>query len=125
MGNLNARQIKFVDHYLQSANATDSYIRAGYRVKNRDVAKSAASTLVKKLDLREVLYESIPPAYLVKKLRELLDNPSPFVSLRALEIALRLLREIKPGKTEYLIDLGLPPSYNKRINSPEDSNGTA
>jgi len=46
---LDPRQAKFVDLWLMTANATQSYIDAGYQVKNDQVAAAAASRLLKKV----------------------------------------------------------------------------
>jgi phage terminase small subunit len=46
MDDLNAKQQAFVQEYLISRNGSQAYIRAGYRVKNADVAKSAAARLL-------------------------------------------------------------------------------
>lgn len=46
---LDPRQSLFVDLWLVSSNATQSYIQAGYEVKNDQVAAAAASRLLKKV----------------------------------------------------------------------------
>ncbi len=46
---LDPRQALFVDLWLVSSNATQSYIQAGYEVKNDQVAAAAASRLLKKV----------------------------------------------------------------------------
>ncbi len=44
---LSGKQQRFVDEYLIDRNATQAYIRAGYKVKNEDVAASLASRMLR------------------------------------------------------------------------------
>jgi phage terminase small subunit len=46
MKQLTAQQMKFCERYVETSNATQSYIDAGYKVKNADVAKATASRLL-------------------------------------------------------------------------------
>src|SRR4051812_23274383 len=48
---LNKRQLKFVERYLLTGNATQSYIDAGF-TKDRESARRAASKLLTNVDVR-------------------------------------------------------------------------
>lgn len=54
---LSARQEKFCVEYAKSANATESYRKAGYKAKNDNVAKSAASRLLSNVDVKARIAE--------------------------------------------------------------------
>lgn len=54
MVGLTVRQKKFCDEYLKSGNATQSYIKAGYKVKE-DVAKVNASRLLTNANIKEYI----------------------------------------------------------------------
>ena len=54
MEKLTVRQKKFCDEYLKSGNATQSYIKAGYKVKE-DVAKVNASRLLTNAHIKEYI----------------------------------------------------------------------
>lgn len=44
---LTQRQAEFVSYYLQTGNATESYIKAGYKAKNENVASTSAARLLR------------------------------------------------------------------------------
>ncbi len=44
---MNERQNRFVLEYLVDGNATEAYLRAGYKAANREVAASAGARLFK------------------------------------------------------------------------------
>jgi phage terminase small subunit len=52
---MNPKQIKFCELYHQTGNATQSYIDAGYKVKNDDVAGTLAARLLGNARVREYL----------------------------------------------------------------------
>ena len=43
---LTEKQKRFADYYIETGNASDAYIRAGYKVKGSEVAKVNASRLL-------------------------------------------------------------------------------
>jgi phage terminase small subunit len=49
-------QKKFCDYYIQSGNATESYMKAGYKAKG-DVARANSSRLLTKANVREYIQE--------------------------------------------------------------------
>src|SRR5690348_1683490 len=66
---LNPRQLKFVERYLATGNATQSYIDAGY-TKDAESARRAASKLLTNVDVQNAVesarrkaVESLPLTY--------------------------------------------------------------
>ena len=58
-------QKRFADYYIESLNAKDSYMRAGYKVKTEASAAAAASRLLKNPKVK---------AYIDQRLKELEDQ---------------------------------------------------
>ena len=56
MESLNIKQIKFADYYIESGNATESYIRAGYKVE-RPTAEVNASRMLRNAKVQEYIRE--------------------------------------------------------------------
>lgn len=56
---LTEKQKRFVDYYVELGDATEAYIRAGYTIKSRDVAKVNASRLLTNANVRESLDQLI------------------------------------------------------------------
>lgn len=80
MANLTPKQQRFVDEYLIDLNATQAYIRAGYAVKNEDVAAATASKLLRNAKVQEAIQEAqtkrqeqtqIDAAYVLRRLVEI------------------------------------------------------
>ncbi|RUS42281.1 terminase small subunit [Cohnella sp. AR92] len=46
------KQKRFADFFIESGNATDAYLKAGYKVKSADVAKANASRLLANANVR-------------------------------------------------------------------------
>jgi phage terminase small subunit len=53
---LNAKQIRFADFYIESGNATESYLKAGYTVE-RTTAEVNASRLLRNAKVKEYINE--------------------------------------------------------------------
>lgn len=80
MANLTPKQQRFVEEYLIDLNATQAYIRAGYAVKNEDVAAATASKLLRNAKVQEAIQEAqtrrqeqtqIDAAYVLRRLVEI------------------------------------------------------
>ena len=54
---LSDMQKRFCEYYVTSANASDSYKKAGFKVKSDNVAKSAASRLLTKVNVMQYIEE--------------------------------------------------------------------
>lgn len=52
---LTENQKRFCDYYIETGNATEAYERAGYKVKDREVAKAAASRLLTNVNLKQYI----------------------------------------------------------------------
>lgn len=52
---LTPKQQLFADEYIKSGNATEAYIKAGYRVKNQGSSKAAASRLLTNVNLKSYI----------------------------------------------------------------------
>lgn len=52
---LTAKQRMFADEYIKSGNATDAYIKAGYKVKTNSSAKAASSRLLTNVNLKNYI----------------------------------------------------------------------
>lgn len=52
---LSGKQQRFVDEYLIDRNGAQAYIRAGYKVKNEDVAAVMASRLLRIDKVKEAI----------------------------------------------------------------------
>lgn len=52
---LTAKQRMFADEYIKSGNATDAYIKAGYKVKTNSSAKAASSRLLTNVSLKNYI----------------------------------------------------------------------
>jgi phage terminase small subunit len=55
MNKLRPKQKKFVDAYLETGNGTEAVVRAGYNVKDRNVARVVGSQNLAKLNIIEYL----------------------------------------------------------------------
>ena len=56
---LTEKQKRFADYYVELGEQTDAYIKAGYKVKDRKVAKVNASRLLTNANLRKYIDECI------------------------------------------------------------------
>jgi len=61
---LTEKQKRFCDYYIETGNATESYLRAGYKVKTDGAARANASRLLTKANVKN---------YIDNRLKEL-DN---------------------------------------------------
>lgn len=52
---LTEKQKAFCDYYIETLNATESYIRAGYKVKSEASANSAASRLLRNVKVKSYI----------------------------------------------------------------------
>lgn len=52
MAKLTPKQQAFCDYYIETGNATDSYLKAGYKVKNNDVARTNSSRLLTNANIK-------------------------------------------------------------------------
>ena len=52
---LTVKQRLFADEYIKSGNATDAYIKAGYKVKTNSSAKAASSRLLTNVNLKNYI----------------------------------------------------------------------
>lgn len=52
---LTAKQRQFADEYIKSGNATEAYIKAGYKVKTTGSAKAASSRLLTNVNLKHYI----------------------------------------------------------------------
>lgn len=52
---LTEKQKRFADYFVELGDATESYVRAGYNVKNRDVAKVNASRLLTNANVKSYI----------------------------------------------------------------------
>lgn len=52
---LTEKQKRFADFYIETGNATEAYFKAGYSVKNSDVAKANASRLLTNANVSEYI----------------------------------------------------------------------
>lgn len=59
MAKLTAKQQRFVEEYLVDLNATQAYLRAGYKVKSENVAKVNASRLLTNANIQNAIEEAI------------------------------------------------------------------
>lgn len=57
MAELTDKQKRFCEEYIKDMNASDAYIRAGYKVKNADVAKANASRLIANANVKRHIDE--------------------------------------------------------------------
>lgn len=53
------KQKRFADYYIELGDGTEAYIRAGYKVKSRDVAKVNASRLLTNANVKKYIDEII------------------------------------------------------------------
>ncbi|WP_217597283.1 terminase small subunit [Cohnella sp. GbtcB17] len=53
------KQKRFADFYVELGDATEAYVRAGYVIKSRNVAKSAASRLLTNVNVRAYIEQLI------------------------------------------------------------------
>lgn len=54
---LTEKQKAFCDYYIETLNATESYKRAGYKVKSEDAANAASSRLLRNVKVRKYIEE--------------------------------------------------------------------
>ncbi|AVX21608.1 phage terminase small subunit [Carboxydocella sporoproducens DSM 16521] len=54
---LTEKQKAFCDYYIETLNATESYKRAGYKVKSEDAANAAASRMLRNVKVRKYIEE--------------------------------------------------------------------
>ncbi|AVX31814.1 phage terminase small subunit [Carboxydocella thermautotrophica] len=54
---LTEKQKAFCDYYIEMLNATESYKRAGYKVKSEDAANAAASRMLRNVKVRKYIEE--------------------------------------------------------------------
>lgn len=83
---LNERQKRFVDEYLIDLNARQAYKRAGYSVKDDNVASVSASRLLSKAKVSEAVEERLA----ARKERANIDQDWVLNSLQ--EVALRCMQ---------------------------------
>lgn len=57
--NLTEKQKRFADYYIEFGDGTEAYIKAGYKVKSRDVAKVNASRLLTNANVKKYIDELI------------------------------------------------------------------
>jgi phage terminase small subunit len=62
---LTEKQKRFCDYYIETGNATESYLKAGYRVKTDGAARANASRLLTNANVK---------SYIEQKLKELEDK---------------------------------------------------
>lgn len=62
MSELRGKQRKFADNYIKSGNATEAYIRAGYKVRSNETARANASRLLTNANMK---------AYIEKRLKQI------------------------------------------------------
>ena len=79
MAELTDKQKTFCEEYIKDMNASEAYIRAGYKIKDSNVAKAAASRMLANVNVKtyiaelrgEVKSKNIADA---KEIREFLTN---------------------------------------------------
>lgn len=59
MNDLNEQQKRFADYYIETGNATEAYLKAGYNVKSNEVAKVNASRLLTNANVSSYIQERI------------------------------------------------------------------
>ena len=77
---LRPKQIKFIQAYLLTGNATQAYIDAGYKAKTRVVATRNASRLITNDDIKEIVQaelklEGLTLFSLIKRLKQIILKP--------------------------------------------------
>lgn len=90
---LTSKEQRFVRAIVSGDSMTNAALCA-YDVTSRDSAKALGHTLMKNQDIREAIQEirdrEIPIAHLFSKLRNHIDGPDPGVSLKAVDMGLKL-----------------------------------
>jgi phage terminase small subunit len=56
---LTENQKRFADYYIETGNASEAYLKAGYKVKSADVAKVNASRLLTNANVKQYIDEMI------------------------------------------------------------------
>lgn len=91
---LTVKQELFCKEYIIDFNATDAYLRAGYKTKNRNTAKAQASKLLTKHNIEQKINE-------LKKTREdKLEINAQWVLEQAIEI-FKIAKGEKPHTMSY------------------------
>lgn len=102
---MNERQKRFVLEYLVDGNATEAYLRAGYKPANRDVAASCASDLLRKPKIAEAVKDlqeergqrekASADRVLLEIERMALVDPSEYDGVRSLRDLKRLPKRLR------------------------------
>jgi len=95
MGNkskLRPKEMRFLEEYAKCGNHADAYLAAGYKVKSREVARTAGSRLLRRLDenmdYREILDSvGLTDRRLATALDMLVDHKDARVRVQALALA--------------------------------------
>ena len=91
---LTAKQDLFCQEYIIDFNATDAYLRAGYKTKNRNTAKAQASKLLTKHNIEQKIND-------LKKIREdKLEVNAEWVLKEAIEV-FKIAKGEKPHIMSY------------------------
>lgn len=111
---LTEKEQRFVTAIVSGDTQTNAVLKA-YEVTTRDSAKSLGCTLMKNPDIRTAIAEirerEIPVPYLMKKLRQHCDSPDGHLSLKAVDIGLKLhdaypvSKQINANITVHPVDL--------------------
>lgn len=89
MSKLTDKQELFIREYMKDLNATQAYIRAGYKV-SENVAKTNASRLLSNANIRARIDE------LINKRSEKLELDAQWVLTKLKDVAERCLTEVEP-----------------------------
>lgn len=109
--NLTEKERKFVTAIVAGDTQTNAALKA-YDVTSRDSAKALGCTLMKTPDIREALAEirerEIPIPYLIKKLRQHCDSPDGHLSLKAVDMGLKL-QDAYPAAKQINANISVSP----------------
>lgn len=105
MAELTEKQKRFADYYIESGNATQSYIDAGYKATKREVAEANARKLLAHHSVRSYIDSSIKQK----------DNDR----IASQEEVLEFLTNVLRGKATERIPIGVGPGMQELVdNSP-------
>jgi hypothetical protein len=100
---------RFCAEWFATENATEAYSRS-HIVASRDVAKTMGSRTLKRPDIRaalqEIMDKEIPVSKLLKKLGQHVDSRDSAVSLKAVDMGLKL-HDVYPGEKRRNINLNM------------------
>lgn len=112
---LTAKQRMFADEYIKSGNATDAYIKAGYKVKTNSSAKAASSRLLTNVNLKN---------YIDAKMAEI-ESHKIADAKEVLQFYTRVLREEETEEValpagDDVITVEKKPSFKDRLSAAKE-----